>query len=143
MQGDSACSVWPASWLPAVDKSRKSKSVEVQRAWEVYDDRLRFMAQADDARLATSLLDGDVSSAWAVWSSAESALADAHRYVGGPAPERGLVLGRGVARFRVVRLGGPKVRNVRGSVVDPVDGRDVRMYRDSSIVPLLDLRRRL
>ena len=29
-----------ASWLPAVDKSRSSKSVEVQRLWEVYDDRL-------------------------------------------------------------------------------------------------------
>ena len=32
---------WPASWLPAVDKSRSSKSVEVQRVWEVYDERLR------------------------------------------------------------------------------------------------------
>ena len=27
--------LWPASWLPAVDKSRGSKSVEVQRVWEV------------------------------------------------------------------------------------------------------------
>ena len=25
--------LWPASWLPAVDKSRGSKSVEVQRVW--------------------------------------------------------------------------------------------------------------
>ena len=32
----------PASWLPAVDKSRSSKSVEVQRVWEVYDERLQF-----------------------------------------------------------------------------------------------------
>ena len=55
--------LWPASWLPAVDKGRNSKSVEVQRVWEVYDDRLRFMAQAGDAGLARSLLDGDVSSA--------------------------------------------------------------------------------
>ena len=29
--------LWPASWLPAVDKSRSSKSVEVQRVWEVYE----------------------------------------------------------------------------------------------------------
>ena len=29
--------LWPASWLPAVDKSRGSKSVEVQRVWEVYE----------------------------------------------------------------------------------------------------------
>ena len=27
--------LWPASWLPALDKSRGSKSVEVQRVWEV------------------------------------------------------------------------------------------------------------
>ena len=63
------------------------------------------MPQPDDARVARSLLGGDVSSAWAVWSSAaESALAD---------------------RFRVVRLGGPEVRKVRDNAVDPVDGRDV------------------
>ena len=29
----------PASWLPAIDK-RGFKSVEVQRVWEVYDERL-------------------------------------------------------------------------------------------------------
>ena len=37
--------LWPASWLPAVDKSRSSKSVEVRRVWEIYDDRLQFMSQ--------------------------------------------------------------------------------------------------
>ena len=62
--------LWPASWLPALDKSRNSKSIEVQRVWEVYDDQLRFMSQADDARLTRSLLNDDVSSAWAAWSSA-------------------------------------------------------------------------
>ena len=31
--------LWPASWLPAIDKSRGSKSVEVQRVWEIYDER--------------------------------------------------------------------------------------------------------
>ena len=31
--------LWPASWLPAVDKGRGSKSVEVQRVWKVYDER--------------------------------------------------------------------------------------------------------
>ena len=39
--------LWPASWLPAIDKSRGSKSVEVRRVWEVYDDRLQFMSQRD------------------------------------------------------------------------------------------------
>ena len=32
--------LWPASWLPAIDKGRRSKSVEVWNVWEVYDDRL-------------------------------------------------------------------------------------------------------
>ena len=67
-------------------------------------------------------------------------MADAYCFSGGPVQRRGLVLGRGAARLRVVRLGGPWVRKV--AAVDPVDGRDVHMYRDSSIVPLLDLRRR-
>ena len=99
----------PASWLPALDKSRGSKSVEVQRVWEVCDDRLRFMSRADSDGLTSALLDDDVSSAWAVWSSAaETALADAYCFSGGPVPDRGLVLGRGTARFRVVRLGGPQ-----------------------------------
>ena len=98
--------LWLASWLPALDKSRGSKAIEVQRVWEVYDDRLRFMSKADDAGLARSLLDGDVSSAWAVWSSAvESALADAYSFSGGPIPSRGFVLGRGAARFPVIRQG--------------------------------------
>ena len=39
--------LWPASWLPAVDKSRGSKSVEVRNAWEVYDDRLQFISWQD------------------------------------------------------------------------------------------------
>ena len=78
------------------------------------------------------------------WSSAaETALADAYCFSGGRVPDRGLVLGRSTARLRVVRLGGPKVRKVRGSAVDPADGGDIHLYRDSSIAPLLDLRRRL
>ena len=95
--------------------------------------------------LASSLLDDDdVSSAWAVWSSAaETALADAYCFSGGPVPDRGLVFGRGTARLRVVRLGGPKVRKVRGSAVDPADSGDIYLYRDSSIAHLMDLRRRL
>ena len=136
--------LWPASWLPAVDKSRGSKSVEVQRVWEVYDERLQFMSCQDALLLDASLASGDVSQAWAVWSSAvEAALADAYRFSGGPLPSRGLVLGRGRASFRVVRLGGHRVRKARGYAADPHDAADVSLYRDSSIAPLLDLRRRL
>ena len=53
-----------------------------------------------------------------------------------------MVLGRGRARFRVVRLGGHRVRKVRGSAADAHDAAVVFLYRDSSIAPLLDMRRR-
>ena len=69
---------WPASWLPAIDKSRGSKSVEVQRVWEIYDDRLQFMLRQDALLLHESSDAGDVFQAWLVWSgAAETALADA------------------------------------------------------------------
>ena len=32
--------LWPASWLPVLDKSRVSKSAEVQRVWCIYDDQV-------------------------------------------------------------------------------------------------------
>ena len=98
--------LWPASWLPALDEARSSKSVEVQRVWEIYDERLQFMSREDALGLDRALLRGDVSRAWMIWSSAaESALADAFRFAGGPVPARGLVLGRGMVRIRTVRLG--------------------------------------
>ena len=121
--------LWPASWLPAVDKSRSSKSVEVQRVWEIYDERLQFMSRQDALLLDASLASGDVSQAWSVWSGAvESALADAYRFSGGPLPSRGLVLGRGCASFRVVKLGGHKVRKARGYAADAHDAADVFFF---------------
>ena len=53
-----------------------------------------------------------------------------------------MVLGRGRAQFRVVRLGGSKVRKARGNVSDVGDAAGVFLYRDSSIARLLDMRRR-
>ena len=56
---------------------------------------------------------------WPGWSgAAENALADAHRFAGRPVPVRSLVVEHGAARFRVVRLGGPKVHRVRRSAAD-------------------------
>ena len=136
--------LWPSSWLPALDKSRGSKSVEVQRVWDVYDDRLQFMSREDALNLDEALLNGDVSSAWMVWSSAaEKALADAFQFAGGPVPSGGLVLGRGMVRMRTVRLGGPIVRSVRRNAADVGEVDDVSLYRDSSAAPVLDLRRKL
>ena len=82
--------LWPASWLPIVDKTRGSKSAEVQRVWEVYDERLQFMSRRDALLLDESLGLDDVSMAWTVWSrAAEAALADAFQFSGGPLPSRG------------------------------------------------------
>ena len=115
-----------------------SRSVEFQRVWGIYDERLQFMSRHDALLLDESLDAGDVSRAWLVWSgAAEAALADAYRFSGGPLPSRGLVLGRRSASSRVVRLGGHKVRKARGNAAD------VFVYRDSSIAPILDMRRRL
>ena len=57
-------------------------------------------------------------------------------------PSRGLFLGRGSALFRVLRLGGPLVRKARGNVADAHDAAGVFLYRDPSLGPLLDMRRR-
>ena len=53
--------LWPAAWLSAVDKSRSSESAELQRVWEVYGDRLQYMAMPDVLPLDESLLEDDVS----------------------------------------------------------------------------------
>ena len=74
--------------------------------------------------------------------AAEAALADAFRFSGGPLPSWGLVLGRGSALLRVVRLGGHRVRKARANVADALDAADVFLYRDPSVAPLLDMRRR-
>ena len=54
----------------------------------------------------------------------------------------GLILGRGSALLRSVQLGSPRVRRARSNVADAVDVADVFLYRDSSLAPLLDMRRR-
>ena len=137
------CSRWAASWLPVLDKSRGSKSAEVQRICVVYNDRLQFMTRDDALGLNEALEGGDVSCAWLVWSSAaETALADAYQFAGGPVPSVGLVLGRGSFVARSVRLGGPKILKARRNFADPLEGGDVFLYPDASTAVSLDLRRR-
>ena len=135
--------LWLASWLPVVDKTRGSKSAEVQRVWEVYDERLQSMSRRDASLLDESLGRDDVSLAWAVWSqAAESALADAYQFSGGPLPSRGLILGRSAALLRGVQLGGPWVRRAQANAADALDAADIFLYRDFFLAPLLDMRRR-
>ena len=101
--------LWPASWVPSVDKSKRSKSAEVRRIWEIYDERLGWVSADDACCIDDALASGDVSGAWVAWSTAaERALVDAFCLAGGLVPERGFCLGRGLARFSRVRLGGPK-----------------------------------
>ena len=77
------------------------------------------LSRHDAIQLDESLAADEVSRAWLVWSgAAETALADAYQFCGGPLPARGLVLGRGGALFWVVRLGGHKVRKARGNAAD-------------------------
>ena len=98
--------------MAAID-SWGSKSAEVQRVWEVYDDRLQYMARPDALVLDESLRVNDLSRAWLVWSgAAEAALTDACRFAGGPVPARGLIMGRGGARFRFGWVGPRFVRRV-------------------------------
>ena len=78
----------------------------VLRVWEVYDDWLQYMTRSDVLSLDEALWKDEVSCAWVIWSgAAENAFADACQLAGGPVPIRGLVLGRGSARFREVRSG--------------------------------------
>ena len=53
-----------------------------------------------------------------------------------------MILGRGAALFRRVQLGGPWVRRARANAADALDAADVFLYRDLSVAPLLDMRRR-
>ena len=104
----SACAaylLWPASLLPVVDKGRGSKSVEVQRVWEVSDERLQLMFCKEFFQLDRFVGADDVSKAWLVWSrAAEAALVEAYRFSGGPLPSGGLVLGRESASFVILLM---------------------------------------
>ena len=51
-------------------------------------------------------------------------------------------MGRSAASFRRVQLGGPWVRRARANAAEALDAADIFLYRDFSIAPLLDMRRR-
>ena len=113
--------LWPVSWVHTIDTSRDSRSAEVRRIWEIYDERLGLVSVEDVHKINDALSSGDLSSAWVARSTAaESALVDAFYLAGGPVPERSFCLGRGFARFNRVRLGGPKVRKARARGADQI-----------------------
>ena len=53
--------IWPAAWVSAKDKTRSSKSAEVRRIWEVYDECLQVVHPGFLEEIRTALLAGDVS----------------------------------------------------------------------------------
>ena len=109
--------LWPASWVPSVDRSRNSKSAEVRRIWDVYDERLGWVDADDAFTVDSAVASGDVSGAWIAWSNAaERALVDAFCLAGGPVPERGFCLGRG-ALIRFVWAGPKCVGFVLGALI--------------------------
>ena len=109
------CGRWTCRDTQQVQRTPlRPASVDVQRVWETYDDRLQFMTGSVALLLDESCRTNDVSRAWLVRSGAvEATLA---------VPARGLVIGRGAALFSVVILG----------VADAHDASDVFMYRGSS-----------
>ena len=135
--------LWPAAWVSYVDKSRSSKSVEVRRIWEAYDEALSYIPPAFWQGIRSSLLVGDVSSAWRIWSFfAEVSLVRAFVVSGGPVSGSSFRLGRGAAGFKTVSIGGPVVRKVR-SDLGSGDGQAVHLFKDSSVSRVIVLRRRL
>ena len=101
---------------------------------EVYDESLSLVHPAFWEGVRSSLLAGDVSSAWSIWSfSAEVSLVCA--FVGGPVPEAGFLLGRGAAQFRHVPVGGPVVGRLR-SDLGSGDGQAVHLFKDASVSEL-------
>ena len=135
--------LWPAAWVACSDKFRSSKSVEVRRIWEVYDESLSLVHPAFWEGIRSSLLAGDVSSAWSVWSfSAEVYLVRAFVGAGGTVSETGFRLGRGAAQFRYVPTGGPVVGKLR-SDLGCGDGQAVHLVKDASVSRVIVLRRRL
>ena len=129
--------------MEANDKSRWSTSKEVLDTWEVYDDKFQFMQEEDYNSITEAIQDSDPTFAWRVWS-AEDALCDAHRLAGLPLrPNGAMRKGSGTLKLLKTKLGRPKIRSLRGRFGDNEDSKLAHPYRDKSLAPILDQRRRL
>ena len=109
---------------------------------EGYDESLLSVHPAFWAGVRSSLLAGDVSSVWSLWSfSAEVSLVRAFVGAGGPIPEAGFRLGRGAALFWHVPISGPVGGRLR-SDLGSGDGQAVHLFKDASVSRVILLRRR-
>ena len=137
--------VWPALWLPALDKSKTSPNKEVQVVWKVFEERLKLVDLDCVQCLEANLAAGDSSAAWDTWAkAAERALADAYCLAGGPMPLGGVLrLGRGRLALVRERLGGVQLKKARPYRSDPGEAEDLAGQCLFFLAPFLRLRRRL
>ena len=136
--------LWPAFWVAAVDKTKTSKSAEVQGIWEIYDKALEFIPVGQAIAIRDALLDRDASAAWTAGSSsAEHVLDHAFCLAGGPVPPGGLVKGRGSAALSEGFIGGNRIHKLRYACADLAHASEVHFFRDTSVAPILRLRSKL
>ena len=93
-------------------------SAEVQSVCGIYDDRLQFIVSRDDALAWVGIWRIVMCRTLGVFGRLlrRLPLQDAYQFSGGPVPDNCLVLGGGAFLVRTVRLGGPKVRKVVGTL---------------------------
>ena len=100
--------LWPACWLQCPDRSRSSKSQEVQNIWDVYIREVGFVLFAVREQLFRLCNSPDVDSSWLLWSrEAEASLARAYLSAGGPPLSNpSSYVGRSSLSICSMRLGG-------------------------------------
>ena len=134
--------MWPAHWVKAGDKSGHSTSQDVINRCEARDSELQNMPMESIRKQQNSLNAGNVFSAWESWSTASEVHHAMHtvQQVARWSPQWYLKK-KGMLKTRVSALAAPKYMTPGCSCCG--DGSLVHMYRDSSIAPNLNQRRRL
>ena len=139
----SACSLWPASWLPAVDISRVPSRLRFKESGVFMMSVFRlFLAKMLCTWMSPLMLEMFLVHGLSGLGLLRRLLLMLIGLVVDPFLVGVLFFGRGRALLRVVQFGGHRVRKERGNVADAHDAADVFLHRDSSIAPLLDMRRR-
>ena len=132
------------AWLNCPDRSRSSRSHEVQHIWDVYIREVGFVPYAVREHLFRLCNSPDVDSSWLLWSrEAEASLARAYLSAGGPPLSNpGSYVGRGSLSIYTMRLGGRCHDRIHR--VDRADEFDVThsgFFLNSSLAPVLRFRR--
>ena len=143
--------IWPACGLDTPDRSSSSSTRVVQDVWDVCREELGVVPEDVVLALGDAVSRSSVGDFWSMWSrSAEEGLFRAYSQAGGPTVAgSSAFLGRGPLRIRSRRLGGRAAggtvssRLYRVSHGDDVDKHCAQYFVNSSLSPVLLLRRRL